>query len=40
MRISDCDVIYDLLPSYIDGICTEATRRCVEDHLAPRISMQ
>lgn len=34
MRISDCDVIYDLLPSYIDGICTEATRRCVEDHLA------
>lgn len=33
MRISDCDVIYDLLPSYIDGICTEATRRCVEEHL-------
>ncbi len=33
MRISDCDVICDLLPSYIDGICTEATRRCVEEHL-------
>ena len=34
MRISDCDVICDLLPSYIDGICTEATRRCVEEPLA------
>lgn len=34
MGISDCDVIYDLLPSYIDGICTAATRRCVEEHLA------
>ena len=33
MRISDCDIICDLLPSYIDGICTEATRRCVEEHL-------
>ena len=33
MRISNCDIICDLLPSYIDGICTEATRRCVEEHL-------
>lgn len=30
----DCDVIYDLLPSYIDGVCTAATRQCVEEHLA------
>lgn len=30
----DCDIIYDLLPSYIDGICTAATRQCVEEHLA------
>lgn len=34
MKISDCDIIYDLLPSYIDGICTGATRSCVEAHLA------
>lgn len=34
MRISDCDIIYDLLPSYLDGVCTETTRRCVEEHLA------
>lgn len=30
----DCDIIYDLLPSYIDGICTQTTRRSVEAHLA------
>ncbi len=30
----DCDIIRDLLPSYIDGICTAATRQCVEEHLA------
>ena len=34
MKNPDCDIIYDLLPSYIDGICTQATRQCVEAHLA------
>lgn len=33
MERLDCDIIYDLLPSYIDGICTDATRSCVEVHL-------
>lgn len=33
MKQFDCDIIYDLLPSYIDGICTDATRSCVEAHL-------
>lgn len=34
MKNPDCDIICDLLPSYIDGICTAATRSFVEDHLA------
>ena len=33
MKDFDCDIIYDLLPSYLDGICTGATRACVEGHL-------
>lgn len=28
-----CNVINDLLPSYIDGICSEESKRIVEDHL-------
>ena len=28
-----CDVINDLLPSYIDGICSEESKKIVEDHL-------
>lgn len=28
-----CDIIEDLLPSYVDGICSEATRQCVEEHM-------
>lgn len=30
----DCDIIRDLIPSYADGICSEATRRWVDAHLA------
>lgn len=28
-----CDIIQDLIPSYVDGICSEATRECVEEHM-------
>ena len=28
-----CDIISDLVPSYMDGICTGATKQCVEEHL-------
>lgn len=30
----ECDVIRDLLPSYVDGICSEASRRHIEEHIA------
>ena len=33
MNIS-CDVIKDLLPLYHDGVCNDASRKLVEDHLA------
>lgn len=29
----NCDIISDLVPSYLDGICTKATKQCVEEHL-------
>ncbi|WP_342538827.1 MULTISPECIES: zf-HC2 domain-containing protein [unclassified Sporosarcina] len=29
----NCNIIKDLLPSYIDGICSEDTAKLVEDHL-------
>ncbi|MGE7696449.1 zf-HC2 domain-containing protein [Lysinibacillus sp. NPDC094177] len=29
----NCNIIKDLLPSYIDGICSEDTTRVVEEHL-------
>lgn len=28
-----CDIIRDLIPSYVDGLCSEATRECVEEHM-------
>lgn len=28
-----CDIIKDLIPSYVDGICSEKTRELVEEHL-------
>lgn len=33
MAIDNCNIICDLLPSYIDGICSEDTRIEVENHL-------
>lgn len=28
-----CDIIQDLIPSYLDGVCSTATRGCVEEHI-------
>lgn len=28
-----CDIIQDLIPSYVDEVCSDATRECVETHL-------
>lgn len=33
MEKMNCDIIRDLIPSYVDGICSEATKKCVEEHL-------
>lgn len=30
----ECDIIQDLLPSYVDNICSEASREWIEEHLA------
>ena len=30
----NCSIINDLIPSYLDGICSEASRKAVEEHLA------
>ena len=30
----ECDIIKDLLPSYVDNICSEASREWIEEHLA------
>lgn len=29
----DCNIIRDLFPSYIDGICSPESRSCVQDHI-------
>lgn len=29
----NCNVIRDILPSYIDGLCSEESIKCVEEHL-------
>lgn len=29
----DCDVVRDLMPSYLDEICSDASRKIVEEHL-------
>jgi hypothetical protein len=29
----NCDVIRDLLPAYIDGLCSEASRELIETHM-------
>lgn len=28
-----CEIIQDLIPSYVDGVCSGATRECVEEHM-------
>lgn len=33
MEKMKCDIIQDLIPSYVDKICSEATRQCVEEHI-------
>ena len=30
----DCDIISDLLPLYKDGICSDTSKKIVEEHLA------
>ena len=34
MEKINCEIIRDLIPSYVDGVCSEATKRCVEEHVA------
>lgn len=33
MEKMNCDIIQDLIPSYVDGICSEASRNCIEEHI-------
>ncbi len=33
MKTLSCDIIQDLLPSYVDGICSDATKECVQEHM-------
>lgn len=33
MEKMNCDIIRDLIPSYTDEICSEATKICVEEHI-------
>lgn len=33
MEKVNCDIIQDLIPSYVDKVCSEASKRCVEEHL-------
>lgn len=34
MRKPDCDIVKDLIPSYVDDICSESSRKAVEEHMA------
>ena len=34
MNNSSCEIVQDLLPLYIDGVCSESSSRLVSDHLA------
>lgn len=34
MKTIDCDVILDLLPLYIDEVCSKSSKELVEDHLS------
>lgn len=33
MEKMKCDIVQDLIPSYVDEICSDATRECVEEHI-------
>ena len=33
MKEVNCEIIQDLLPSYIDNICSKSSRELVEEHL-------
>lgn len=28
----DCGIVQDLIPSYVDGLCSESSKLCVEEH--------
>lgn len=32
MKIN-CGIVQDLIPSYVDGLCSESSKRCVEEHI-------
>ena len=34
MKEIQCAVIKDLLPLYYDGVCSEETRKLIEEHIA------
>lgn len=34
MKRLTCDIVKDLIPSYLDGICSDTSRAAVEEHLA------
>ena len=34
MKNKECDIIKDLLPSYVDNICSEASKGWIETHIA------
>ena len=34
MKNIPCEVVQDLLPSYIDGLTSDVTNKTIEDHLA------
>ncbi len=33
IKNGECEIVQDLLPLYHDGVCTEKSRRFVEEHL-------
>ena len=33
MNQLNCDIIKDLMPSYLDNLCSDSSRKAVEDHL-------
>lgn len=33
MEKMNCDIVQDLMPSYVDGICSQASKDCVETHI-------